>query len=84
MEAIPERVDSKFRFVLLASDRAEQMMRGATPKLEKRQDKVTRMAMQEIIGELVQWDYGSPPEEAPPEEEPAAVAEVETETADQA
>ena len=31
----PEKIDSKFRYVLLASQRAEQMMRGAVSKLEK-------------------------------------------------
>ena len=30
MQEIPSKIDSKFRFVLIASERAEQMMRGGT------------------------------------------------------
>lgn len=73
MERIPEKIDSKFRFVLLAAERAEQMMRGARPKIEA-PGKPTRVALQEILGEAVEWDYG-PPEA--PELEPEAVLEAE-------
>ena len=70
MERIPEKIDSKFRFVLLASTRAEQMMRGAQPKLEMADVKVTRLAMEEIIEDAVVWDYGpAPVEEAAADEE---------------
>ena len=58
MERIPENVDSKFRFVLLASHRAEQIMRGADLKLEQPFFKHTRSAMEEIITEKVKWEYG--------------------------
>jgi len=57
MDRIPKKVDSKFRFVLLAAHRAEQMMRGAQPKVEV-SGKKTRTAMEEIIEEAVSWDYG--------------------------
>ena len=66
MQQIPEKIDSKFRFVLLASHRAEQLMRGAAPKLEKPSPKPTRTAMTEILGDKVGWDYGP---EQPPETE---------------
>ena len=58
------RVDSKFRFILLAARRAEQVMRGARPKFQYRTSKVARGAMDEILGNAVAWDYGPPP--APP------------------
>ena len=58
MRQIPEKIDSKFRFVLLASRRAEQMMRGAQPKVDKPGAKQTRVAMHEILDEAVAWDYG--------------------------
>lgn len=64
MQQIPEKIDSKFRFVLLASQRAEQMMRGAQPKVDKPGEKQTRVAMHEIMEEAVAWDYGPAPEEA--------------------
>lgn len=61
MERIPERIDSKFRFVLLAAHRAEQLMRGAQPKLGPQAGKITSIAMQEITGDIVKWDYGPEP-----------------------
>ena len=64
MQQIPEKIDSKFRFVLLASQRAEQMMRGAQPKVDKPDAKQTRVAMHEILEDAVAWDYGAAPEEA--------------------
>jgi hypothetical protein len=73
------RVDSKFRFILLAARRAEQVMRGARPKIQYRTTKVARGAMDEIIGNAVAWDYGPPPQPVLPE--PAADA-VGTEVAE--
>lgn len=58
MERIPENVDSKFRFVLLAATRAEQLMRGANVRLEHPFFKNTRTAMEEIITEQIPWEYG--------------------------
>jgi DNA-directed RNA polymerase omega subunit len=66
MENIPRRIDSKFRFVLLAAQRAEQMMRGASPKVELPNRKHSRVAMEEILREEIEWDYGpAPVPEAP-------------------
>ncbi len=58
MERIPDKIDSKFRFVLLAAERAEQMLRGAKPKIDMGDFKPTRVAMMEISNDLVEWDYG--------------------------
>ncbi len=55
---IPEKIDSKFRFVLLAATRTEQIMRGALPKDEGATGKNTRIAMDEIREEQIAWDYG--------------------------
>jgi DNA-directed RNA polymerase omega subunit len=60
-------VDSKFRFVLVAAHRAEQLMRGARPKLEAGKRKPTRVAMDEVNRSLVDWDYGPAPQEEGPE-----------------
>ena len=69
------RIDSKFRFILLAARRAEQVMRGARPKIAYRTSKVARGAMEEILGNQVNWDYGPPPAPQPPEGvEPAGEA----------
>ncbi len=58
MQEIPEKIDSKFRFVLLAANRAEQLLRGALPKREHGPVKVTRAAMNEVFEESIDWDYG--------------------------
>lgn len=67
------QIDSKFRRVLVASSRAEQLMRGARPKIESGKMKPTRVAMEELSGDLVEWSYEAPP--APVEEEAEAKAE---------
>ena len=58
MRNLPEKIDSKFRYVLLASSRAEQLMRGAQPKLPLPDAKHTRTAMEEVMAESIGWDYG--------------------------
>lgn len=58
MDRMPERIDSKFRYVLLAALRAEQMMRGGRPKIDMGVKKSTRVAMEEISNDLVDWDMG--------------------------
>ena len=59
IQAMPEGVDSKFRLVLLIARRAEQLMRGARPKLETdRPTKATRLAATEFQESRIRWDYG--------------------------
>jgi DNA-directed RNA polymerase subunit omega len=72
MSKIPV-VDSKFRFVLVAANRAEQIMRGARPKVEVGKRKPTRLAMEEVNQNLVEWGYGAPPQ--PEEQAPEQTAE---------
>lgn len=70
MDRALEQYDSKFRFVLLASTRAEQLIRGARPKIEgPATRKPTRLAMEELKGGMVEWGYGQPPEPEPVEGE---------------
>lgn len=83
--SVRESMDSKFRYVLLVAQRAEQLMRGARSKLDLPGAKPTSVAREEIDRSLVEWDYGPAPEpelEALPEEgegveEPAAEEGVE-------
>jgi DNA-directed RNA polymerase omega subunit len=58
-------IDSKFRRVLVAANRAEQLMRGARAKVEAGKRKPTRVAMEEIDHSLVEWGYGPPPQPEP-------------------
>ncbi len=65
-------IDSKFRYVLVASRRAEYLMRGARPKADNPQgDKATRVAMGEIDSDLVAWGIGPAPVVEPVAEEAA-------------
>lgn len=72
----PDRIDSKFRFVLLCASRAEQMMRGAKAKVESGRSKPGRVAMHEIRQGAINWDYGPAP--VPEAGEQSAVDELET------
>ncbi len=59
IQTIPEGVDSKFRLVLLIARRAEQLMRGARPKIKTDKSlKPTRLAAEEFEDNQIRWDYG--------------------------
>jgi DNA-directed RNA polymerase omega subunit len=59
IQKMPEGVDSKFRLVLLIARRAEQLMRGARPKIEtERPAKPVRLAADEFEESRIRWDYG--------------------------
>ncbi len=62
MGRFPEKVDSKFRFVLLAARRAEQLIRGAQERMPRESPKFARHAMSEMQHDMVEWDYGEAPE----------------------
>ncbi len=53
---MPESIDSRFRFVLLAARRAEQLMRGARPRVEGGSTKPTQVAMSEILSNRIRWE----------------------------
>jgi len=83
--SVRESMDSKFRYVLLVAERAEQLMRGARPKVDAVAGKPTRVAREEIDGGLVEWGYGLAPEpelEGLPEEAGEAEAAAEGEAAE--
>ena len=64
---LPKNVDSKFRFITVAAQRAKQLQNGAKPRVEARSRKPTRIAMQEVLAEAVSWEIRD-------EKEAAAVA----------
>jgi DNA-directed RNA polymerase omega subunit len=74
MEEKAPTMDSKFRRVLVAASRAEQLMRGARPKIEAGKRKPTRVALEEVDHSMIEWGYGPPPP-PPPEAEAPAVEE---------
>jgi len=50
---IPQNLDSKFRFILVAARRARQLQAGAKPLLQTPTKKSTRVAQQEVGAGLV-------------------------------
>ncbi|HUJ12218.1 MAG TPA: DNA-directed RNA polymerase subunit omega [Thermoanaerobaculia bacterium] len=60
-------MDSRFRYVLLVSKRAEQLIQGSMPKMKSKHAKPTRVAMEEIDKQQVKWQL------TPPVEEPTAL-----------
>ena len=66
---VPREVDSKFRFITVAAQRAKQLQNGAKPRVDVRSRKPTRIAMQEVLAEAVSWDMKDEvPPAAPPVE----------------
>ncbi len=50
---LPQNLDSKFRFILVAAKRARQLQAGAKPLIQTQAKKVTRVAQQEVGAGLV-------------------------------
>ncbi|MGH9381289.1 MAG: DNA-directed RNA polymerase subunit omega [Thermoanaerobaculia bacterium] len=71
MENLPSGIDSKFRLVLLAAERAEQLVRGAAARTAVRHEKAARTALGEIDSGLIEWGYGPAPQPEAETEEPA-------------
>ena len=65
---VPREVDSKFRFITVAAQRAKQLQNGAKPRVDARSRKPTRIAMQEVLAEAVSWEMK---DEVPPAAPPA-------------
>ena len=69
MDRIPDNIDSKFRFVLLAAERAEQLITGARPKVEEPTGKLTHVAMEEVQQGLLSWEMTGDDEKSGASEE---------------
>lgn len=53
---IPKSYDSKFRFVLVAAERAKQIQNGAPPKIDVKSRKPAFVAIQEAIRDLINYE----------------------------
>ena len=53
---LPKDVDSKFRFITVAAQRAKQVQNGAKPRVEIRSRKPTRIAMHEVLQGAISWE----------------------------
>ena len=69
MFKIPESFESKYRFVMLAALRAEQLQAGAVPRVDTVSRKPTVMAQEEVAAGVVEaWDGTVPEPQEPPVE----------------
>ncbi len=53
---LPREVESKFRFIVVAAQRAKQVQNGAKPRVETHSRKPTRVAMAETLANAVSWE----------------------------
>lgn len=53
-------IDSKFRFVILASKRAKQLLHGARPKVKSKSKNPIRVALNEVRSGLVDYEIIEP------------------------
>jgi DNA-directed RNA polymerase subunit K/omega len=49
-------IDSKFRYVILASKRAKQLLKGAKPKIKSKSKNLIRVAQQEVKQGMVEFE----------------------------
>jgi len=59
---LPKEVDSKFRFITVAAQRAKQVQNGAKPRVDAKSRKPTRVAIEEVLANAISWEMR---EEAP-------------------
>jgi len=50
------KIDSKFRYIILAAKRTRQLQAGARPALTIQSKKFTRIAQEEVTSGLVKYD----------------------------
>ena len=56
MLKIPENVGSKYRFIIIAAERAKQLQNNAKPKLKTKSTKPAYIAMREVEDGLVRFE----------------------------
>jgi DNA-directed RNA polymerase omega subunit len=61
MTKVPDNTMSKYRFVMLAALRAEQLQAGAIPRIDSDTRKATVLAQEEVAAGVVDaWDGTQP------------------------
>ena len=63
-QKISDAFDSKFRFILVAAERAKQLQNGAPPMLNVKSRKPSYIAIRETQSDLVKWTILEEDEEA--------------------
>jgi len=62
MQKIPESIGSKYRFIILAAERAKQLQNNAKPKIKTRSTKPAFIAMKELEQDLLAFEMATPVE----------------------
>jgi DNA-directed RNA polymerase omega subunit len=62
MQKIPESIGSKYRFIILAAERAKQLQNNAKPKCETKSTKPAHIAMKELEEDLLMFEVSTPVE----------------------
>jgi DNA-directed RNA polymerase subunit omega len=57
---LPQKIDSKFRYILVAAKRARQLQAGARPLIQSTAKRLTRVAQQEVAAGLVPFELLAP------------------------
>ena len=57
---VPQGIDSKFRFILVAAKRARQLQAGAKPMVQTPTKKVTKIAQLEVEAGFVPYELLEP------------------------
>ena len=58
------KIDSRYRLVIIASQRARQLMEGVKPTLQTRHTKASTIALEEVLGEELEVLYGKEAKQA--------------------
>lgn len=59
MQKIPENIGSKYRFIIIAAERAKQLQNNAKPKIKTRSTKPAFIAMKELELGLLSFEIPS-------------------------
>jgi DNA-directed RNA polymerase omega subunit len=62
MQKIPEKIGSKYRFIILAAERAKQLQNNAKPKIRLKSTKPAFIAMKELEEDLLNYVVEPPTE----------------------
>ena len=64
VEADYSKIDSRYRLVIIASQRARQLMEGVRPTLQTRHHKASTIALEEVLGDQLEVLYGKEAKQA--------------------
>ena len=56
MQKIPENIGSKYRFIIIAAERAKQLQNNAKPKIRTKSTKPAHIAMLELEEGLIKFE----------------------------